>query len=137
MGFQKGQVANPKGRGKSLNKTTLLAREFASSIVDRPDVVKKTLDMWLAGELPPATMNLLLMYRYGRPKHVVEVQQPQSASRKDLLKALTSQERRELNRINMAMLRRSAEVVDVTPVATGGALVARRAIEGKLGEAPA
>jgi len=125
MAFQKGQVANPKGRGKSLNKTTLLAREFASSIVDRPDVVKKTLDMWLAGELPPATMNLLLMYRYGRPKHVVEVQQPQSASRKDLLRALTPQERRELNKINLAMLRRSAEVIDVTPVArTTRALVA-------------
>lgn len=113
--FQKGNRANPKGRGSVPGRATVLAREFASSIVDRADVQKKTLDMWLAGELPPATMNLLLMYRYGRPKVVVEVTPPPQASRKELLRQLTPDERRQLNVLNMAMLTRAPRIIDAVP----------------------
>jgi hypothetical protein len=107
--FQKGNVANPKGRGKGvLGRATLLSREFASKIVDDPAVMEKILGMARAGTLPAPTLNLILMYRYGRPKHIVEVQQPQAVSRKDLLARLTPVERRQLNELNMAMLARAA-----------------------------
>jgi hypothetical protein len=72
--FQKGQSRHPNAGRKvgTKNRRTQEIEEFARSIIEHPDVQLKLLDDALAGTLPPAVMQMLFYYAYGKPVERIE-----------------------------------------------------------------
>ena len=68
MPFEPGQSGNPLGRPRGLrNKSGLAVREWATGIVEDPQVQARLLaDAW-AGKLHPSVLTVLMAYAYGRP----------------------------------------------------------------------
>jgi len=69
MPFTHGQSGNPLGRPKgSRNKTTAAVRDWATGIVEDPEVQARLLADARAGTLHPSVLTLLLAYAYGKPR---------------------------------------------------------------------
>ena len=68
MPFQSGQSGNPCGRPKSShNKNSLAVREWATGIVEDPEVQARLLADARTGKLHPSVLTVLMTYAYGRP----------------------------------------------------------------------
>jgi len=64
-----GESGNPGGRPKgSRNKATLAVREWATGIVEDPQVQARLLADARAGRLHPSVMTALMAYAYGKPR---------------------------------------------------------------------
>ena len=68
MSFKPGQSGNPLGRQRgSRNKSGLAVREWATGIVEDPQVQARLLADARAGKLHPSLLTALMTYAYGRP----------------------------------------------------------------------
>ena len=68
MLFEPGQSGNPLGRPKgSCNKTRRAVGEWATGIVEDPEVQARLLADARAGKLHPSVLTGLMTYAYGRP----------------------------------------------------------------------
>ena len=73
--FRKGQSGNPHGRPRgSLNKATADIRALAQGLtLGDPEFVARLREQLRAGTYPPALVQTLLAYGYGRPRDLLEV----------------------------------------------------------------
>ncbi len=79
MPFELGQSGNPLGRQRgSRNKTRRAVREWATGIVEDPQVQARLLADARAGRLHPSLLTVLRAYAYGRsnPRDVPESETP-------------------------------------------------------------
>ena len=77
--FQKGQVANPKGRPPGPNKATIEIKELARRLTaESPAWVKATAARLKAGKEAPAVVQTLLHYGYGKPRETVQIEGSES-----------------------------------------------------------
>ena len=68
MPFQPGQSGNPHGRQRgSRNKSGRAVREWATGIVEDPEVQACLLADARVGKLHPSVLTVLMTYAYGRP----------------------------------------------------------------------
>ena len=68
MPVQPGQSGNSHGRPRgSRNKSGLAVREWATDIVEDPQVQARLLAGTGAGKLHPSVVTVLMTYAYGRP----------------------------------------------------------------------
>ena len=68
MPFQPGESGNPHGRPKGArNKASVRIREWATALVEDPQVQTRLLADARAGKLHPSVMTVLLAYAYGKP----------------------------------------------------------------------
>ena len=66
--FQPGESGNPRGRPKGArNKASVRIREWATALVEDPQVQTRLLANARAGTLHPSVMTVLLAYAYGKP----------------------------------------------------------------------
>ena len=66
--FQPGESGNPRGRPKGArNKASVRIREWATALVEDPQVQTRLLADARAGKLHPSVMTVLLAYAYGKP----------------------------------------------------------------------
>ena len=78
MPFEPGQSGNPLGRPKgSCNKTRRAVREWATGIVEDPQVQARLLADARAGRLHPSLLTTLMAYAYGRP-NLRDVPEPET-----------------------------------------------------------
>ena len=78
MPFHPGQSGNPHGRPRgSRNKSGLAVREWATGIVEDPQVQARLLADARAGKLHPSLLTALMTYAYGRP-NLREVPEPET-----------------------------------------------------------
>jgi len=78
MPFEPGQSGNPCGRPKgSRNKNSLGVREWATGIVEDPQVQARLLADARAGKLHPSVLTVLMTDAYGRP-HSRDVPEPET-----------------------------------------------------------
>ena len=69
MPFQPGQSGNPLGRPKgSCNKTRRAVRDWATSIVEDPQVQARLLADARASKLHPSLLTVLMADAYGKPR---------------------------------------------------------------------
>ena len=69
MPFQPGESENPRGRPKGArNKASVRIREWATALVEDPQVQTRLLADARAGKLHPSVMTVLLAYAYGKPR---------------------------------------------------------------------
>ena len=79
MPFQPGPSGNPLGRPKgSCNKTRRAVREWATGIVEDPQVQARLLADARTGKLHPSVLTVLMTYVYGRP-NPRDVPEPETA----------------------------------------------------------
>ena len=78
MLFRPGQSGNPYGRPRgSRNRTSLAVREWATGIVEDPQVQARLLADAQAGRLHPSLLTALMAYAYGRP-NLRDVPEPET-----------------------------------------------------------
>ena len=78
MPFRPGQSGNPLGRPKgSCNKTRRAVREWATGIVEDPQVQARLLADARAARLHPSVLTALMAYAYGRP-NLRDVPEPET-----------------------------------------------------------
>ena len=75
MPFKPGQSGNPLGRPMgSRNKTPLAVRDWATGIVEDPQVQARLLADARAGRLHPSVMTALMAYAYGKPRETANAE---------------------------------------------------------------
>ena len=78
MSSNPGQSGNPLGRPRgSRNKSGLAVREWATRILEDPQVQARLLTDARAGKLHPSILTVLMTYAYGRP-NLRDVPEPET-----------------------------------------------------------
>ena len=103
MPFQPGQSGNPRGRPKGTrNKTSLAVRDWATGIVEDPQVQNRLLADARVGRLHPAVMTALLAYAYGKPR--------ESASTEPMVPVAVLTDARTSLRIKLERIRQTLDI---------------------------